>query len=87
MLNSFFITLKETFKNLEEKNFKIMKVGLIISFILILLGIAILLTYLFFIHTFFVYQLGLLIFELALSFAADFIISGIAVDSIKKQII
>ena len=86
MFKKFYETLKNTFTNLEKKNLKLMKNGLTFSFIILLVGVFILITYLFFVHNYLVFKIGLLVFELALSFAADFIISGIAVDSIKKQI-
>ncbi len=87
MFNEFFEKIKNIFKNLEEKTLKIMKNGLIFSFITLIIGIVTLTTYILFIHNYLIYKIGLLIFEISLYFAADFIISGIAVDSIKKQII
>ncbi len=87
MLIKFYKYTKEAFLNLEPKALTIMKNGLSFSFIIAFLGIIILITYLFFIHNYLIYKIGLLIFQLGLYFAADFIVSGLAVDSIKKQIL
>ena len=87
MLKKLYNNLKNTFESLEKKTLKIMNLGLKISFVTAILATGILITYLYFVHSYLVFKIGLLIFELALSFAADFIISGIAVDSIKKQMI
>lgn len=87
MVKNFYNNLKKNFEGLEKKTLKIMKAGLKFSFATAIIAAGILITYIYFVHSYLVFKIGLLIFELALSFAADFIISGIAVDSIKKQII
>ena len=76
-----------TYKNLEGKTIKILKNGLKFSFIICLLSIFILLTYIFFFTYPTLYYIGLLMFQLSLSFAIEFIICAIVVDSIKKNII
>lgn len=76
-----------TYKNLEDKTIKILKNGLKFSFIICLLSILILLTYIFFFTYPILYYIGLLMFQSSLSFAIEFIICAIVVDSIKKNII
>lgn len=76
-----------TYKNLDGKTLKILKNGLKFSFIICLLSIFILLTYIFFFTFPTIYYIGLLMFQLSLSFAIEFIICAIVVDSIKKNII
>ena len=87
MIKNIYEKIKNIFTNLEKTTLKIMKTGLKFSLIMTIAATGILITYLFFIHSALVYKIGLLIFELSLYFAADFIVSGIAVDSIKKQMI
>lgn len=76
-----------TYKSLDSKTLKILKNGLKFSFIICLLSIFILLTYIFFFTFPTLYYIGLLMFQLSLSFAIEFIICAIVVDSIKKNII
>lgn len=76
-----------TYKSLDSKTLKILRNGLKFSFIICLLSIFILLTYIFFFTFPTLYYIGLLIFQLSLSFAIEFIICAIVVDSIKKNII
>ncbi len=76
-----------TYKNLDGKTLKILRNGLKFSFIICLLSIFILLTYIFFFTFPTLYYIGLLMFQLSLSFAIEFIICAIVVDSIKKNII
>lgn len=87
MMKPIYERIKNIFISLEKKTLVIMKIGLKCSFAILLIGVSTLITYLFFNHNYIIYKYGILIFELSLSFAADFIISGIAVDSIKKQLI
>ncbi len=76
-----------TYKSLDSKTLKILRNGLKFSFIICLLSIFILLTYIFFFTFPTLYYIGLLMFQLSLSFAIEFIICAIVVDSIKKNII
>ena len=76
-----------TYKNLDVKTLKILKNGLIFSFMICLLSIFLLLAYIFFFTFPTLYYVGLLMFQLSLSFAIEFIICAIVVDSIKKNII
>lgn len=75
-----------TYKSLDSKTLKILRNGLKFSFIICLLSIFILLTYIFFFTFPTLYYIGLLMFQLSLSFAIEFIICAIVVDSIKKNI-
>lgn len=83
MIKKFF---KKTFDNIDKNIIKIMKNGLKFCFLILIISIFILITYLFFIHNNFIYQIGLIVFQLSLYFAADFIISGLAIDTIRKQV-
>ena len=74
------------FKNTNKKDIQIMKMGLKFCFLILVISIIILLTYLIFIKDFFVYQIGILVFQLSLYFAIDFIVAGLVVDTIQKQI-
>ena len=76
-----------TYKSLDSKTLKILRNGLKFSFIICLLSIFILLTYIFFFTFPTLYYIGLLMFQLSLSFAIEFIICAIVVDSIKNNII
>ena len=78
--------IKETCKNLDKKTKKLIKNGLKYCFLLSIISTFILITYLLFIHSVSIYQIGILIFELSLYLSADCIVAGIAVDTIKKQI-
>ena len=76
-----------SFKNLDKLTYKIMKYGLKACFGICIISIIILFTY----QTLFtspsLYHIGLSLFKLSLTFSIEFIICGIVVDSIKKQII
>ena len=87
MLNTFLFRIKDLFLNVDNKIIKLIKIGLKISLFILLIGFIFLTTYLFWVHNYILFKIGILIFELSLYFAADFIVSGIAVDSIKKQLI
>ena len=87
MIKKFENLIKNTFKNLDRKTISIMQKGFKFCFLVLLLSTVILATYLFFIHNFLVYEIGLLVFQLGLYFAIDFVIAGIAIDTIKKQMI
>ena len=83
---SFIHKIKDIFKNIDKKDLKIMRNGLKFCFVVLLVSIAILITYLFFINNILIYELGLLIFQLSLYLAIDFIVAGIVVDTIQKQL-
>ena len=87
MLYFFIKKIKKLIKNLDKKTLKIIKNGLFFCGSILLISIATLITYLFFVHNYFVYNIGILTFRISLYFAVYFIISGITVDSIKKQLI
>ena len=83
MLNVFI----DVFKKLENNIKKIMIYGFKFSFSIAILSAIILLTYeLYSISTIFYYS-GIILFKTSLMFAVEFIICGLIVDSIKKQII
>ena len=78
--------LLDTFKNLDKKILKILNYGLKICFEILIISTVILTTYLFFLHSIFLFQLGLLTFQLGICFISEFFVSAIAVDTISKQI-
>ena len=79
--------LREKINNLESLVKKIMKCGLYFSFFLCMLSASILFTY----QTFYampdLYYIGLSLFKTSLTFAIAFFICGLAIDSIKKQMV
>lgn len=87
MIKQMIEKLINTFKNLDKKIIKILHTGLRFCFLILLSSMAILITYLFFIHNNLIYQIGLLVFQISLYFAIDFIVSALTIDSIQKQIL
>lgn len=73
-------------KNLDAKVVKVMKAGLIFSFIFCILSSMILLTYetLYSLPTLF--HIGISLFRTSLSFAVTFFICGIGFDTVQKEI-
>ena len=78
--------IKNLFKNLDKTDLKIMKIGLKISFFIIIFSVFLLCIYLEFIHSIFLYNLAIAIFKLSTYIGIEFIICGIVVDTVKKQI-
>lgn len=78
-------TIIKSLKNLDKKIMKILKYGLSFCFVVLVLSALILVTYLFFIHSDFIFQIGLLTFQIGLCFIAEFFASAIAVDTISKH--
>lgn len=78
--------LKNTFENFDKKIVNILKYGFRFCLLVALLSSTILITYLFFIHSIFLYRIGLAVFQLSLCFVAEFIASAITVDTIAKQL-
>lgn len=85
IIKKILITIINSLKSLDKKNLKILKYGLRFCFAILILSAIILVTYLFFVHSDFVYQIGLLTFQIGLCFIAEFFASAIAVDTISKQ--
>lgn len=77
---------KNLFFNLDKTDLKIMKIGIKICFGISLVAILILSFYLFTVHSFFLYELGLTILKLSSYFLVEFIICGIVADMVKKQL-
>lgn len=76
-----------SFKNLDKLTYKIMKHGLKACFGICIFSILILLTYETISFSPDLYYIGLLLFKLSSIFGIEFIVCGIVVDSIKKQLI
>ena len=77
----------EIFKNLDSKTIKIIKNGLKFCTIICTIAIAILLVYIFTNTSPIIYEIGIILFKTSLLFSVEFLICGIVVDSIKKQLI
>ncbi len=77
---------KDLFDNLDKTDLKIMRIGIKFCFGILIIAIILLILYLSFIHTIFLYELGLAIFRLSTYIAVEFIICGFVADRVKKQI-
>ena len=87
MIKQAFNLILNTLKNLDKKILKILNYGLKFCFGILIISTVILITYMFFLHSVFLFQLGLLTFQLGICFISEFFVSAIAVDTISKQII
>lgn len=76
--------LIDKFVSLEKNVKKIMKYGFLFSFLVCVIAMVLLLSYELFSSPD-LYYIGLSVFQLSLFFAVEFIICGIAIDTIKKQ--
>lgn len=85
MIKQIINKLLDTLKNLDKKILKILNYGLKFCFGIIIISALILFTYLFFVHSDFLFQIGLLTFQIGLCFIAEFFASAITVDAISKQ--
>ena len=74
--------IKNIFTSLNEIDLKIMKYGIIFSLLIAIFGTLLLSYNLLFLHTIFLYKIGLAIVKLSCYFAAEFIVCGIVVDKI-----
>lgn len=83
MINRFI----EYFKKLDSITYKIMKSGLKFCFFICIISAIILLTYNLTSHSPTLYYIGLSLFKLGCIFSVEFVICGLIVDSIKKQLI
>ena len=78
---------KEKFTNIDKHILKIMKLGFKFSLFIAIIATIILLTYDFGYKSPDLYYSGLLLFKTSTFFLVDFIVSGFAIDTIKKQMI
>ena len=85
LIKKIIITIIKSLNNLDKKILKILKYGLKFCFAILVLSAIILVTYLFFVHSGFIFQIGLLTFQIGLCFIAEFFASAIAVDTISKH--
>ena len=79
--------VEETFKNLDKITSKIMKKGLKFCFGICLIASIILITYNMLKLSPFTYYIGISLLRLSIIFSTEFIICGLVVDGIKKQLI
>ena len=87
MINSIITKIKDIFNDLDKQTILIIKKGLYFCSCILFISLALLITYLFYLHTSFMFKIGILTFEISFHYATYFIITGIIVDSLKKQII
>ncbi len=80
-------SLMNNYKNLDKLTYKIMKNGLIFCFVLCIISVVILFTYEVYITSPSLYYIGLILFKLSINFGIEFVVCGLVVDSIKKQLI
>lgn len=76
--------IKKIFINLNKIDLKIMKSGLILSLLISVVGTLLLCYNLIFVHTIFLYKVGLSVVKLGCYFAVEFIVCGIIVDKISS---
>lgn len=79
--------LYNTINNFDLKVKNIMKNGLLFSLVVSLIGTILLLYYISFKSSNFIYYIGLKIIWLSISFACSFLASALAIDKIKKDIL
>lgn len=79
--------LIDIFKNLDKLTFKIMKYGFRFCSFICILSVLILATYNLNILSPIMYYIGINLFELSIIFGIEFIVCGLVVDGIKKQLI
>ncbi len=77
----------DTFKHFDKKTSKIMRYGLQFCFVLCIVSVFILFTYNVTFHSPFMYYIGISLFKLSLTFAIEFVVCGLVVDGIKKQMV
>ena len=75
------------FKDLDKNTYKIMKYGLYFCLAIAIISALILLIYSATLFNANLYYIGISIFKLSLSFSVDFIICGLVMDSISKQLV
>ena len=78
---------KNTFFNLEKKTKMIIKNGIKFCFILCVVSLFLLLTYDFSFANPHLFDIGITLFKMSLLFSIEFLICGIVVDSLKKNLI
>ena len=76
-----------SFKSLDNLTFKIMKYGLKFCFGICILSSIILVTYNLSFLPPLAYYIGICLFRISIIFAIEFIVCGLVVDGIKKQLI
>ena len=78
--------LINTIKNFDSKIKKIMINGLYFSFVIAIIATFILIYYISFSHSNFIYYIGIKVMHLAISFGVSFFVSAIAIDKIKRDL-
>lgn len=74
--------IKNIFINLNDVDLKIMKYGIMFSLLIAIVGTLMLSYNLLFLHTIFLFKIGLAIVKLSFYFAVEFIVCGIVIDKI-----
>lgn len=78
--------LVHTIKGFDEKIKKIMVNGLYFSLIISIIAAFILIYYISFSHSNFIYHIGIEVMHLSISFGVSFFASALAIDKIKKDL-
>ena len=79
--------LKNTFQSLEKQTKTIIKNGVKFCFMLCIISLIFLLTYDFGFSNPLFFEVGIALFKISLLFSIEFLICGIVVDSLKKNLI
>lgn len=79
--------MKHTFQKLETQTKTIMKNGIQFCFFLCIISLIVLLTYDFIVENPLLFDIGILLFKMSSFFSIEFLICGIVVDSLKKNLI
>ncbi len=79
--------MKDTFQKLETQTKTIMKNGIQFCFFLCIISLIVLLTYDFMVENPLLFDIGIVLFKMSLLFSIEFLICGIVVDSLKKNMI
>ena len=79
--------LLDSYKKMDNMANKILKKGLKFCFVLCIVSILILLTYMVMFSSPNLYYIGISLFRLSITFSIEFLICALVVDSIKKELI
>ena len=87
MFKQMILKIKDTFKNFDKMTVKLLKYGLEFCLIILAISVLILITYLCFIHSLIVYEIGILVLQISLYYAVYCVASAFTIDSIQKKLI
>ena len=79
--------IKDIINSLDFKTKMIIKNGFKFCIFLCVISLSLLVTYIFWVSIPFVFNVGIMLFQMSLLFSVEFLICGIVVDSLKKRLI